>query len=146
MNQQNPDIQRAFNYQAAEMPSFTVSETGHPNPQYKYSAGGFPAAPTPEAALKEAVDSVNSSEWMTGVSGEKAYRAMAEKIGATAASKKLAQSGVPGIRYLDAASRDAAGKGTSNFVVFDPKHMNILERNGITPQAIAEALKQQDIK
>jgi len=71
------------------------------------------------------------SESMTGVSGEKAYRAMAEKIGATAASKKLAQSGIPGIRYLDAASRDAAGKGTSNFVVFDPKHMNILERNGV---------------
>jgi hypothetical protein len=131
MNRQHPNVQRAFNYQAAEMPSFTVSETGHPNPQYKYSAGGFPAAPTPEAALKAASDSVNSSEWMTGVSGEKAYRAMAEKIGATAASKKLAQSGIPGIRYLDAASRDAAGKGTSNFVVFDPKHMNILERNDV---------------
>jgi hypothetical protein len=130
MNQQHPDVQRAFNYKAAEMPSFTVSETGHPNPQYKYSASGFPAAPTPEAALKEAKDSVNSSEWFNGVSGEKAYRAMVEKIGATAASKKLAQSGIPGIRYLDAASRDA-GKGTSNFVVFDPKHMNILERNGV---------------
>ena len=42
----------------------------------------------------------------------------------------LAKHGITGIRYLDAASRDA-GKGTSNFVVFDPKHMNILERNGV---------------
>jgi len=47
------------------------------------------------------------------------------------ASRALQQLGITGIRYLDAASRDAAGKGTSNFVVFDPKHMNILERNGV---------------
>ena len=44
--------------------------------------------------------------------------------------RHLAKHGITGIRYLDAASRDA-GKGTSNFVVFDPKHMNILERNGV---------------
>ena len=44
------------------------------------------------------------------------------------ASEVMRNAGITGIRYLDAASRDA-GKGTSNFVVFDPKHMNILERN-----------------
>jgi hypothetical protein len=47
------------------------------------------------------------------------------------ASEVMRNAGITGIRYLDAASRDAAGKGTSNFVVFDPKHMNILERNGV---------------
>ena len=46
------------------------------------------------------------------------------------ASEVMRNAGITGIRYLDAASRDA-GKGTSNFVVFDPKHMNILERNGV---------------
>ena len=35
--------------------------------------------------------------------------------------------GIPGIRYLDQGSR-AGGAGTSNFVVFDPKHMNIIGR------------------
>ena len=65
------------------------------------------------------------------------------------ASEVMRNAGITGIRYLDAASRDAAGKGTSNFVVFDPKHMNILERNGATPSAsrleanrLADALKQ----
>jgi hypothetical protein len=65
------------------------------------------------------------------------------------ASEVMRNAGITGIRYLDAASRDAAGKGTSNFVVFDPKHMNILERSGATPSAsrleanrLADALKQ----
>ena len=42
-------------------------------------------------------------------------------------SKLLQSEGIPGIRYLDQGSR-AAGAGTSNFVVFDPKHMNIIGR------------------
>jgi hypothetical protein len=42
------------------------------------------------------------------------------------ASDALREAGIPGIKYLDAGSR--AGGGTSNFVVFDPKHMNIIGR------------------
>jgi hypothetical protein len=42
--------------------------------------------------------------------------------------KLLNEQGVKGIRYLDNTSRDA-GKGTSNFVVFDPTDVKILERN-----------------
>ena len=42
-------------------------------------------------------------------------------------SKLLQNEGIPGIRYLDQGSR-AAGEGTSNFVVFDPAHMNIIGR------------------
>ena len=36
--------------------------------------------------------------------------------------------GIKGIRYLDAGSRGQGG--TSNFVVFDPKEVKILEKNG----------------
>lgn len=46
------------------------------------------------------------------------------------ASKYLLESGIPGIRYLDQGSR-GAGKGTSNYVVFDPNTIQILERNGL---------------
>ena len=46
--------------------------------------------------------------------------------GAEGASNYLRSIGIPGIRYLDQGSR--AGGGTSNFVVFDPKHMNIIGR------------------
>jgi len=42
-------------------------------------------------------------------------------------SEMLRAQGIPGIRYLDEGSR-AGGAGTSNFVVFDPKHMNIIGR------------------
>jgi hypothetical protein len=45
----------------------------------------------------------------------------------TFASESLREAGIPGIRYLDQGSR-AGGAGTSNFVVFDPKHMNIIGR------------------
>ena len=40
---------------------------------------------------------------------------------------ELKAAGIPGIRYLDQGSR-VGGQGTSNFVVFDPAHMNIIGR------------------
>ena len=44
-----------------------------------------------------------------------------------AASEKLRELGIPGIKYLDAGSREAGG--TRNFVMFDPSDIRILERN-----------------
>jgi hypothetical protein len=41
----------------------------------------------------------------------------------------LQQAGIPGIRYLDAASR-TPGEGTSNYVLFDDQMPRILEMNG----------------
>jgi hypothetical protein len=45
------------------------------------------------------------------------------------------EQGIPGIKYLDATSRDA-GKGTRNFVTFpgEEKSLTILERNGQSGQ------------
>lgn len=45
-----------------------------------------------------------------------------------AGEELLSKVGVKGIRYLDAGSREV-GKGTSNFVVFDPTDVKILEKN-----------------
>jgi hypothetical protein len=63
------------------------------------------------------------------LSGESLYSAIGEGLGGSrnAASDWLKNAGIPGIRYLDQGSR-AGGAGTSNFVVFDPKHMNIVSR------------------
>ena len=44
------------------------------------------------------------------------------------ASNKLNELGIKGIRYLDEGSL-VAGKGTSNYVVFDPTDVKILEKN-----------------
>jgi hypothetical protein len=45
-------------------------------------------------------------------------------------AEKLRRAGIPGIRYLDQASR-GTGAGTSNFVVFPGEEgaLTILERN-----------------
>jgi len=70
----------------------------------------------------------------TGTSGEKLYKEIQKnfewagsKNPALEASNFLKEQGIPGVRYLDAGSRKKGG--TSNFVVFDPSHVNILERN-----------------
>lgn len=47
-----------------------------------------------------------------------------------APSKAFLESGVPGIKYLDQGSR-SAGQGSSNYVVFDDKLIEILKKYGI---------------
>jgi hypothetical protein len=46
----------------------------------------------------------------------------------TKASQFLSENGIPGLRYLDEGSR-GYGKGTSNFVLFDPSIATVTERN-----------------
>jgi hypothetical protein len=59
------------------------------------------------------------------------------------ASKVLAEQGIPGIRYLDEGSR-GTGKGTSNFVVFDPSTVKILEEN--SKPVSRKALIEEQVK
>jgi len=63
--------------------------------------------------------------------GSAAYKTIAQNIGHAAASQKLRQAGIPGIRYLDGGSR-SAGAGSSNYVIFPGNEslLTILERNG----------------
>ena len=72
-----------------------------------------------------------TKNWIENVlqgSGRDLYNQLGQGMGGGAkVSEALRQAGIPGIRYLDQGSR-AGGKGTSNFVVFDPKHMNIIGR------------------
>jgi hypothetical protein len=55
--------------------------------------------------------------------------------------KELAKAGFTGIRYLDEGSRNA-GKGTSNFVVFEPSTVKILEKNN-KPVTRKELIQEQ---
>jgi uncharacterized membrane protein len=57
------------------------------------------------------------------------------------ASKILDSLGIKGVRYLDEGSREAK-KGTSNFVVFDPAEVKILEQNS-KPLSRKEILEQE---
>jgi hypothetical protein len=53
-----------------------------------------------------------------------------DNIEQVAASNRLKELGIPGIRYLDQGSR-GAGSGTMNTVVFDENLIKILEENGM---------------
>ena len=57
------------------------------------------------------------------------------------AAKLLDSLGIKGVRYLDEGSRNA-GKGTSNFVVFDPSEVKILEKNS-QPVSRKELIEKQ---
>jgi len=49
-------------------------------------------------------------------------------------SDHLRDRGIPGIRYLDQGSR-TAGEGSSNYVVFDDKLIEILKKYGLLGMA-----------
>jgi hypothetical protein len=49
-------------------------------------------------------------------------------FGAKEASEELNSINIGGIKYLDQGSR-MEGKGTNNFVVFDPNILKMLEKN-----------------
>jgi hypothetical protein len=62
--------------------------------------------------------------------GETQYHAVAARVGKDPekASAALQAAGIPGIRYLDASSRGPTGAPTHNYVVFDPKNIDIVKR------------------
>jgi hypothetical protein len=53
-----------------------------------------------------------------------------------AISKTLLDAGIPGSRYLDQGSRNV-GRGTSNYVMFDDKTIEILRKYGLLPATVA---------
>jgi len=58
-------------------------------------------------------------------------------------SEKLRDAGIPGIKYLDAGSR-GAGDGTRNFVVFDPKIIEIVRKYGLGALGLTGLLGAQE--
>jgi hypothetical protein len=73
----------------------------------------------------------NIRDWYESKNGANLYTEFSQGVdkSANVASERLRQMGIPGIKYLDAGSRDAK-KGTRNFVVFpgEEKHLKILKR------------------
>lgn len=60
-----------------------------------------------------------------------------------AIADNLREAGIPGIKYLDQGSR-GAGQGTSNYVVFDPRIVQILKKYGIAGPVAASILSQYE--
>ncbi len=99
------------------------------------------------ARLNQARDRAGMPPWdeVPNVSVENLLKQMGAIEGDSHArqllSDDLMAQGVTGIRYLDQGSR-AAGEGTRNIVLFDPKHATILEKNGkpVSPEVRQEVL------
>ena len=93
-------------------------------------------APEVQAGLRKYMGPEWEKTW-SNFQGVNAYDVIAggrhsNPAGNIAASQKLRDAGIPGIRYLDGGSR-GAGTGTSNYVVFPGEEglLTILERNGV---------------
>jgi len=77
------------------------------------------------------------------VSGKYFYESLIKKYGTQKAiSEALAEKGIKGIRYLDAGSRGKVAERSSNFVVFEPSNVKILEQNN-KPMTRKEILEQE---
>ena len=75
------------------------------------------------------LESMKPKDMNWNMTGKEFYEFMLKNQGSAAKASELLQNqGVPGIRYLDEGSR-SSGKGTSNYVVFDPTDVKILEKN-----------------
>jgi hypothetical protein len=110
------------------------------------------AQQTPEVqtAIKKLGDRFRPLDDMEAknVTGERLYRRIENSFGKyygnqanPDASALLNSVGIKGIRYLDEGSRGTS-KGTSNFVVFDPAQVKILEQNS-KPMTRKEIIEQE---
>ena len=61
------------------------------------------------------------------------------------ATEALKQAGIPGIKYLDGASR-SAGQGSRNYVVFDDKLISIVKKYGIAGALSAGAINELEAR
>ena len=59
-------------------------------------------------------------------------------------SKILKNAGIKGIKYADAQTRFSPGEKTSNYVIFDPKIIEIARRYGVSVPVAAAALMQSE--
>jgi hypothetical protein len=74
------------------------------------------------------------------------YRAAPDATNQAQASQALLDNGIPGIKYLDQGSRDV-GEGTRNFVIFDPKTIEVVAKYsgaGVAAGLSALQLSKQD--
>jgi hypothetical protein len=83
-------------------------------------------------------DDKGTLERLPHASGAVAY-SMLKMPHAEQASRNLNEAGIPGIRYLDQGSR-GAGEGSSNYVVFDDKLVEILRKYGILAPPVGAGL------
>jgi len=96
--------------------------------QLESFAAKFDTTSPPTRRLLEDWAYVNAQRGQPMPAGEDIMRQLSQgNISSRELSQMLAESGVPGVRYLDQGSR-SAGEGTRNYVMFSDEPISILRR------------------
>jgi hypothetical protein len=100
------------------------------------NADGKPFWILQKGGTRESFDNRWKESLLMQNSGGELYKALNQGLdNAAKTSAALNKAGIQGIKYLDQNSR-ADGKGTRNFVVFDPSSVKMLERNNEPAQGL----------
>ncbi|MDA1095314.1 MAG: hypothetical protein O3A25_18940, partial [Acidobacteria bacterium] len=88
-----------------------------------------------------------AQDWIDSDSGESIYRQLSEAFAPheNAPTSVLRSHGIPGIKYLDGASR-AAGQGSRNYVVFDEKLISIVKKYGVAGAVSAGLINETEAR
>ena len=92
------------------------------------------------AQMGEAGNRFTAEQWMDRLRGGDVM--LLDKVGDTPVSKAMVEAGVPGVRYLDQASR-RGGDGTRNSVVFDDQLVDIVKKYGVAGLAVGAAVQSE---
>lgn len=129
LSQQAPEVRAALTPEAMGLQYQQLPNGNHAFINVQGSpVGNLQKGGTPAGFRANWLDSITNDN----LPGRQVYQQInGGMFGADKASAALRQAGIPGIRYLDEASR-AAGSGTSNLVIFpgEEQHLRILDRTG----------------
>ena len=92
------------------------------------------------AKMGEAGNRFTPEQWMDRLRGGDVM--LLDKVGDTPVSRAMIEAGIPGVRYLDQASR-GAGEGTRNIVVFDDQLIDIVKKYGVAGLAVGAAVQSE---
>ena len=90
------------------------------------------------AQMGEAGNRFTPEQWMDRLRGGDVM--LLDKVGDTPVSRAMIEAGIPGVRYLDQASR-RGGEGTRNIVVFDDQLIDIVKKYGVAGLAVGAAVQ-----
>jgi hypothetical protein len=96
---------------------------------------GLPVSESGRSAHSMMLDIIGKRQGLGSGSFPESFKALAPQV-----AEELNKAGIKGIRYLDEGSRGKGG--TSNFVVFDPSDVKILEQNN-KPVTRKELIQEQ---
>ena len=133
MSRQSKEVQEAFGWSPKDAPSFTADDAVRSegvNPLTRYRVPGYPGARTKEQAAENA--NKKAQELATeGLYGERAYYDLASEVSGRdaleIATDRAKERGIQGIRYED----PHASAGSKNYVIFDPRIIEISKQYGI---------------